>query len=99
TVLSQVRVLPGPPPSPPLFVCAGEIPKRRPFVGTFGVSLLAETPDFGAFPRLCPKSLWRPISAPTASCWRWFESCPHLLQASLLSLVRVCCTPPRTPAL
>ena len=44
--------------------------------------MLAETPDFRAFPRLCPKSLWRPISAPTASCWRWFELVYHYLKSN-----------------
>jgi len=68
------RRLPAPPTSPPLFVCVGETAKRHPFVGTFRVGLLAETPGFRTLPRLCAKSLWRPISAPTPSCWREFES-------------------------
>src|SRR5215470_9435137 len=74
TVLSQVRVLPGPPPSPPLFRRAWETARKGPFVAVFGASSLAETPDSRRFPRLFEKSLWRPISAPTPSCCRGFES-------------------------
>ena len=74
TVLSQVRVLPGPPPSPAYCGRAPETVRKPPFVGDIARPELAETPDFTLICPLSAKSLWRPNSAPTPSCCREFES-------------------------
>jgi len=64
----------GPPTSPAYFWYLPEIVGEPPFIGGFASYELAETPDFTLFCPLFAESLWRPISAPTPSCRRGFES-------------------------